>query len=35
MAVNIFALNITVIMHDEYTIYWDSPGLYCRTHISV
>ena len=35
MAVKIFALNITVTMHDEGTRYWDSPGLYCRTQISV
>lgn len=35
MAVKIFTLNITVTMHDEDTRYWDSPGLYCRTHISV
>ena len=35
MAVKIFTLNITVTMHGEDTHYWDSPGLYCRTNISV
>ena len=35
MTVNIFALDFTVAMHDEDTRYWDSPGLYCRTQISV
>ena len=35
MAVNISTLMITVIMRDEDTRYWDSPGLYCRTQISV
>ena len=35
MAVNIVSLIITVTMHDEDTRYWDSPGLHCRTQISV
>ncbi len=35
MAVKIFALTITVLMHGEDTRYWDSPGLYGRTQISV
>ena len=35
MAVNIFALDFTATTHDEDTRYWDSPGLYCRTQISV
>ena len=36
MAVKTFALNInTVAMHDVDTMYWYSPGLYCRTQISA
>ena len=36
MTVKIFALNInTVAMHDVDTMYWYSPGLDCRTQISV
>ena len=36
MTVKTFALNIyTVTKHDVDTMYWYSPGLYCRTPISV
>ena len=36
MTVKIFALNInTVAMHGVDTMYWYSPGLDCRTQISV
>jgi len=36
MTVKMFALNVhTVTMHDVDTMYWYSPGLYCRTQISV
>ena len=35
MMVNIYALNITVTMHDVDSRYGYSSGLYCRTQISV
>ena len=36
MAVRNYTLNInTVAMHDVDTMYWYSPGLYCRTQISA
>ena len=36
MAVKIYDFNInTVTKHDVDTMYWYSPGLYCRTQISV
>lgn len=35
MTVNIFGINTTVTTRDDDTRYWDSSGLYCRTHFSV
>ncbi len=35
MAGNNFVLDLMVYMYDVSARDWDSPGLYCRTQISV